>query len=193
MRVHDQFPNPFMDEVLDNVGGQEAYYFTDGFLGYHQIKIAPEDRSKTTFETEWGFFQYNVIPFGLKNMPAIFSHVVVAAFKYQIALNLKKCVFLVHFGNLLGHVVCKQGLMVDPAKIAVILNLEALRSVKQLRATLGHMGYYRKFIKGYAQITVPMEKLLKKDFTFCWDDDYKKSLDILNEKIVIMSILVFPN
>jgi len=82
--------------------------------------------------------------------------------RYHIALNLKKCTFLVHFGNLLGHVVCKQGLIVDPVKIVVILNLEASRSVKQLSATLGHTGYYRKFIKSYAQITAPIEKLLKK-------------------------------
>ena len=50
--------------------------------------------------------------------------------RYQILLNLKKCLFLVPFGNLLGHVVCRQGLMVDPTKIMVILNLEAPRSVK---------------------------------------------------------------
>ena len=37
--VHDPFPTPFMDEVLDNVGGQEAYSFTDAFSKYHQIKI----------------------------------------------------------------------------------------------------------------------------------------------------------
>jgi hypothetical protein len=41
--LHDPFPTPFTDEVLENVGGQEAYSFTDGFLGYHQIIIAPED------------------------------------------------------------------------------------------------------------------------------------------------------
>jgi hypothetical protein len=33
--LHDPFPTPFMDEVLDNVGGQEVYSFTDGFSGYH--------------------------------------------------------------------------------------------------------------------------------------------------------------
>jgi hypothetical protein len=49
--LHDPFPTPFIDEVLENVGGQEAYSFTDGFSGYHQIKIAPEDRYKTTFAT----------------------------------------------------------------------------------------------------------------------------------------------
>jgi len=50
--VHDPFPTPFTDEVLDNVGGQEAYSFTDGLFGYHQIKIVSEDRSKTTFATK---------------------------------------------------------------------------------------------------------------------------------------------
>ena len=47
--LHDPFPTPFMDEVLENVGGHEAYSFTDGFSGYHQIKIAHEDRYKTMF------------------------------------------------------------------------------------------------------------------------------------------------
>jgi hypothetical protein len=42
----------------------------------------------------------------------------------QISLNLKKCIFCAPFGILLGHVVCKQGLLVDPSKIVVILDLE---------------------------------------------------------------------
>ena len=82
--VHDPFPTPFTDELLDNVGGQEVYSFTDGFLGYHQIKIHKEDMHKTTFATKWGSFQYTVMPFGLKNAPAIFSKVVVAVFKEYI-------------------------------------------------------------------------------------------------------------
>jgi len=79
---------------------------------------------------------------------------------------------------------CKQGLMVDPTKIVVIVNLEAPRNVKQLCATLGYMGYYRKFIKVYAQITAPMEKMLKKDVTFCCDEECKCSLDVLKQKMV---------
>jgi hypothetical protein len=54
--LHDHFPTPFTDQVLENVRGQEAYSSTDGFSGYHQIMIAPEDRHKTTFATEWGSF-----------------------------------------------------------------------------------------------------------------------------------------
>ena len=82
--MHDPFPNPFTDEVLEGVGGQEMYSFIDGFSGYHQIRITKEDRDKMTFVTEWGCFQYTVMPFGLKNAHVIFSQVVVAAFKYFI-------------------------------------------------------------------------------------------------------------
>jgi len=47
--VHDPFPTPFSDEVIDNVVGNEAYAFTYGFYGYHQIRITKEDKNKTTF------------------------------------------------------------------------------------------------------------------------------------------------
>jgi hypothetical protein len=77
----DPFPTSFTYEVLDNVGGEEVYSFTDGFSGYHQIKISKEDQHKTTFPKEWGSYQYTVMPFGFKNAPTIFSRVVVEAFK----------------------------------------------------------------------------------------------------------------
>jgi hypothetical protein len=47
--LYDPFPTPFTYEVLENVGGKEAYSFTDGFSGYHQIRITPEDHHKATF------------------------------------------------------------------------------------------------------------------------------------------------
>ena len=64
--LHDPFPTPFTDEVLENVGGQEMYSFTDGFSGYHHIRISKEDRYNTNFAMDWGCYQYTVIPFGLK-------------------------------------------------------------------------------------------------------------------------------
>jgi putative transposase len=67
--------------VLENVGRHEAYSFTDGFSGYHQIKITQEEIYKTTFVTKSGLYQYTVMPFGLKNAPTIFSRVVIAMFK----------------------------------------------------------------------------------------------------------------
>ena len=54
--LHDPFPTPFTDEVLESVGGQEVYSFTDGFSGYHHIRIIKEYQHKTTFAVEWGCF-----------------------------------------------------------------------------------------------------------------------------------------
>eukprot|EP00253_Pinus_taeda_P036150 PITA_36150 len=129
------------------------------------------------------------MPFGLKNTPTIFPRVVVVAFKEYIHKFLE--VYL-DYWTVFGHVVCKQGLIVDPAKVVVILNLKVPRSVKQLCATLGHTCYYRKFIKSYAQIIAPMETLLKKDATYCLNDDCRKSLDVLKEKMASAPIMVFP-
>ena len=108
-------------------------------------------------------------------------------------LNIKKCIFSAPFDILLGHVLCKQGLLVDLAKIVVIVNLPPPNSVCQLKSKLGHIGYYRKFIRGYAQIIVPMENLLKKDTKYQWNDECQQILDILKEKMVTALILVFPN
>ena len=170
-----------------------------------------------------------VIPFGLKNAPAIFSRIVVSDFKdfihnflgvyfndwtvfglvrdhienlcmmlercrqYQIALNLRKCIFCAPFGVLLGHVVCHDGIMVNPAKVAIILDLPPPTSITKLRSTLGHTGYYIKIIRGYVEITAPMEKLLKKDAKFKWNEGCQGILDKLKNKIVTTPILIFPN
>ena len=67
--------------MLEGVGGHEIYSFTDGFSGYHHIKIAKKVQHKTTFVTEWGCFQYTMMSFGLKNVPTIFSRIIVTAFK----------------------------------------------------------------------------------------------------------------
>jgi hypothetical protein len=226
--LHDPFPTPFTDEVLENVGGHKVYSFTDGFSCYHQIKIAHQHRYKTMFATKWGSYQYTVMSFGMKNAPTIFSRVLIAAFKEfihqflevylddwtvysllkyhvellrmmlercrkcKISLNIKKCIFETQFGILLGHIVCKQGLLVDPTNIAVIVNLPSQKTVHQLRAALGHTRYYRKFIKGYAQIITPLDKLLRKDTKFHLKDDCQHGLDTLKEKMVIVPILVFP-
>jgi hypothetical protein len=78
--AHDPFLTPFSDKVLDQVVGTESYSFTDGFSRYHQIRIAEEDKKKTTFTIEWGLFYYNVMSFGLKKSPTGFSRIMISTF-----------------------------------------------------------------------------------------------------------------
>jgi hypothetical protein len=96
-------------------------------------------------------------------------------------------------GNLLGHIVCREGVLVDPAKVAVIMNMPPPTSIKQLHSTLGHTSYYRRFIRRYANITAPLENLLKKAETFQWTPECDKAFETLKEKLIIAPILIFPN
>ena len=82
--------------------------------------------------------------------------------QYQIAMNLRKCIFCAPFGVLLGHVVCHNRILVGPTKVPIILDLPPPTSVTQLKSHIGNTSYYMKLIKGYEEIIVPMEKLLKK-------------------------------
>ena len=106
-------------------------------------------------------------------------------------LNSKKCIFCAPFGILLGHITCKQGLLVDPVKIALILSLPPLTNVNMLRAMLGHTRYYRKFIKEYVVITTTMEKLLKKDVAFVWSPECQDIIDTLKANMASTPILIF--
>ena len=65
----DPYPLPFIDLILDSVAGFERYSVCDGYSGYFQLTLAPEDRKKTTFITPWGCFCYCVLPFGFTNGP----------------------------------------------------------------------------------------------------------------------------
>ena len=70
----------------------------------------------------------------------------------QFSLNLKKCIFSTPIGILLEHVMCKEGIKVDLAKIKVILDLKPPLNPKQARAFLGHVRYSRKLIRHYLDI-----------------------------------------
>ncbi|KAM2686681.1 hypothetical protein EV2_009543 [Malus domestica] len=69
----DHFPLPFIDQMLERLAGHSFYCFLDGYSGYNQIVIAPEDQEKTTFTCPFGTFAYRRMPFGLCNAPATFQ------------------------------------------------------------------------------------------------------------------------
>ncbi|CAN6679584.1 unnamed protein product [Malus baccata var. baccata] len=70
---NDHFPLPFIDQMLERLAGHSFYCFLDGYSGYNQIVIAPDDQEKTTFTCPFGTFAYRRMPFGLCNAPATFQ------------------------------------------------------------------------------------------------------------------------
>ncbi|GJW91117.1 reverse transcriptase domain-containing protein [Tanacetum coccineum] len=80
----DHFPLPFMDQMLERLAGNEYYCFLDGFFGYFQIPIDPQDQEKTTFTCPYGMFAYRRMPFGLCNAPGTFQRCMMAIFHDMI-------------------------------------------------------------------------------------------------------------
>ncbi|GJV39967.1 reverse transcriptase domain-containing protein [Tanacetum coccineum] len=80
----DHFPLSFMDQMIERLAGNEFYCFLDGFSGYFQIPIDPQDQEKTTFTCPYGTFAYRRMPFGLCNAPGTFQRCMMAIFHDMI-------------------------------------------------------------------------------------------------------------
>ncbi|GKA57647.1 reverse transcriptase domain-containing protein [Tanacetum coccineum] len=80
----DYFPLPFMDQMLERLAGNEFYCFLDGFSGYFQIPIDPQDQEKTTFICPYGTFACRRMPFGLCNAPSTFQRCMMVIFHDMI-------------------------------------------------------------------------------------------------------------
>jgi hypothetical protein len=162
----DNFPTPFIDQIVDDCADSEIFSLMDGFSGYNQINIAPEDQHKMDFICPWGTFAYKKLPFGLKNTGVMFQRAMSYAFHdikhivhpylddlpthslhlvdhpnqlraifvrcrfYRIRLNPHKCVFCVESSRLLGFIVSRHGIWVDPIKVKAILNLPPPSSLR---------------------------------------------------------------
>ncbi|XP_077239820.1 uncharacterized protein LOC143880733 [Tasmannia lanceolata] len=83
----DDFPLPHIDILIDNTTGHALLSFMDGFSGYNQIKMAPEDKTKTTFTTQWGPYCYRVMTFGLKNAEFDITYVTQKSVKGRIIVE----------------------------------------------------------------------------------------------------------
>ncbi|KAK8704741.1 hypothetical protein V6N13_048355 [Hibiscus sabdariffa] len=80
----DHFPLPFIDQMLDRLAGKAYYCFLDGYSGYNQIAIAPEDQEKTTFTCPYDTYAFRRMPFGLCNTPATFQRCMLAIFSDMV-------------------------------------------------------------------------------------------------------------
>jgi len=69
----DNYPLPKMEHLLQRILGATVMSFLDGFSGYNQVSVHPDDQEKTTFTTPWGTFMYAKMPFGLMIVGATFQ------------------------------------------------------------------------------------------------------------------------
>jgi hypothetical protein len=86
----------------------------------------------------------------------------------QLYAKLSKCEFWINEFLFLGHIINRDGLAVDPEKVAVILDWKAPKDVRGIKSFIGMVGSYWRFIEGFSKITRPMTALLAKKVEFMW-------------------------
>ena len=107
----------------------------------------------------------------------------------NLVLNFEKCHFMVEHGVVLGHVVSAKGLEVYKTKVEIIQSLPYPQTVREVRSFLGHVGFYRRFIKDFSKIASPLCDLLAKDVCFHFNKDCMKPFHELKMKLTTTPIM----
>ncbi|CAL8089945.1 unnamed protein product [Prunus armeniaca] len=179
--IKNKYPLPRIDDMFDQLQGSRYFSKIDLRSGYHQLRVKAEDVSKTAFRTRYGHYEFLVMTFGLTNTPAVFMDLMNRTLReHKLFAKLSKCEFWLTEVKFLGHVISKEGIAVDPAK------------VENIRSFLGLVGYYRKFIKDFSRIANPMTKLTQKGVKFIWDDKCEEAFQELKTRLTSAPVLIIP-
>src|SRR4051812_28991612 len=108
-------------------------------------------------------------------------------------LKPKKCTIAAEEIHLLGHIINKEGIKTDPAKVSAVKEYPAPTSKTEVRAFMGLVGYYRHFIPACSKIAKPINDTLRKDIRFKWTDEAQEAFDKLKEKLTTAPVLARPD
>ncbi|GJT61438.1 reverse transcriptase domain-containing protein [Tanacetum coccineum] len=183
----DHFPLPFMDQMLERLTGNEFYCFLDGFSGYFQIPIVPQDQEKTTFTCPYGTFTYRRMSFGLCNAPSTFQRCMMAIFHDMIEKTMEVSMddFSV-FGDSFSSCLFNLDKMLKRCEDTnLVLNSEKCHFMCKEGMVLGH-----KISKSGIR---PMTHFLKKDAPFVFSQDCIDAFETLKKKLTEAPILVVPD
>jgi len=106
-----------------------------------------------------------------------------------LKLKPEKCSLIQRSVSFLGHVVSGDGIATDPQKVKIVTDWPVPNSVKEVRSFLALAGYYRRFVKGYANIAAPLHALTKKNQSFVWNEKTQKAFESLKEALTTPPIL----
>lgn len=110
----------------------------------------------------------------------------------QLYAKFSKCEFWLDEVQFLGHVVNKQGIHVDPAKIEAVKNWAVPKTPTEIRSFLGLAGYYRRFIENFSKIAKPLTALTQKNKSYEWGSDQEEAFETLKQKLCNAPILALP-
>ncbi|CAM8916767.1 unnamed protein product [Rhodiola kirilowii] len=137
----DHFPIPFIDQMLERLAGHEYFCFLDGYSGFYQIPILPNDQEKTTFTCPYGTFAFRRMPFGLCNAPGTFQRCMMSIFSDYI----EKCIevfmddFSIHGTSFDDCLTSLSHILARCIGTNLVLNWEKCHFMVQEGIVLGHL------------------------------------------------------
>ena len=101
--------------------------------------------------------------------------------------------FALFQGRLLGHVVSKEGISIDPKRVAAIQKIECPRNKKEIQSFLGTVNFLRKFVSNFAEILREVTNMLKKENQVKWTAKAKQSFQMVKDVISKAPVLASPD
>ncbi|GJV44561.1 putative reverse transcriptase domain-containing protein [Tanacetum coccineum] len=192
LTVNNRYPLPRIDDLFDQLQGSSVYSKINLRSGYHQLRVHDEDIPKTAFRTLYGHYEFQVMPFGLSNAPAIFMDLMnqvckpyldkfVIVFiddiliyskseeehdehlklilellkKEELYDKFSKCDFWLSKVQFLSHVIDREGIHVDPAKIESIKDWTSPKTPTEIRQFLVLMQKEKVIAYASWQLKIP--------------------------------------
>lgn len=224
--VKERYPMPIIEDEIARLSGQAYFITLDLASGYYQVPISENSKPLTSFVTPDGQYEFNRMPFGLANAPAVFQRLmnrVLGSARFSeatayiddvliygksvdeclerlervmrlieqanLTLNLSKCDFLQQRINYLGYEISVDGVRPGNKKIEAVTNFPRPTNPHSVRQFLGLVGYFRKFIRNFAALSHPLNKLLKNGVEWAWEEEQELAFEDLKNRLVDRPIL----
>ena len=175
-------PLPKIDELYAKLKRYKVFSSLDLRSGYYHIELTETAKPKSAFVlSSLGKYQFNRVPFGLAQAPAYFQKLINDVLRgCNFAMGyLEECCFFKKHIQYLGHLISADGIQPLPEKLKSIAKMPAPKNPKEVKQFLGLVGYYRKFVLRFEDISRVLTHLTKKDVEFKWTPECEKCFQIL--------------
>ena len=96
-------------------------------------------------------------------------------------------------GKLLDHIISKEGIRIDPSRVAAIQRIDIPRSKKEVQSFLGKVNFLRRFIRNFVEVVKYITKMLRKDNGIKWIAEAKQSFANTKKALTKAPVLISPN
>ncbi|MCO5597790.1 hypothetical protein L7F22_051872 [Adiantum nelumboides] len=111
----------------------------------------------------------------------------------KLYVNQKKSEFFLQEIQYLGHIISKNGIRMDRAKLEVIKDWPNPRNLHEVRSFIGMCAYYRRFIEKFSLIAGPLHDLTKKNVKYVWTEKRQQAFDTLKQKLISQPVLALSD